>query len=183
MLIQVFLFVWLLLLLFCLFHIGAVYQDSGEWFGLYFESIYGHCSTVLTSYKRNILQNKSLYPIIYKLLELVILLPATNASSEHSFSALNRLKTAWRPSMGQDRLNHLLLLHVHKQLTDGVDIQGVIKEFVRCHPNRESLIATFWGVSTSIIVNTLVYCLKTEINCQSYIMKNENEVMYDAKLL
>ncbi|XP_067942934.1 zinc finger MYM-type protein 1-like [Watersipora subatra] len=53
---------------------------------------------------------KTLFPTINDLL-VIIVLPATNASSERSFSAFKRLKTAMRNSMGQQRLNHPLWLH------------------------------------------------------------------------
>lgn len=100
-------------------------------------------TTVIASYKNNLIINKSLYPIIFKILKLIVVLPATNASSERSFFALSRLKTAGRTSMMQDRLNHLLLLHVHKNKTDTLDIQSVIRDFVQCHPSRESSIAVY----------------------------------------
>ena len=50
--------------------------------------------------------------------KLVLIMPATNATSEHSFSALRRVKTYLRATMGQERLNHVMLLHIHKARTD-----------------------------------------------------------------
>ena len=57
-------------------------------------------------------------------------MPATNATSEPSFSALHRVKTYHRSSMGQMRLNNLMVLHVHKDLTDRLDLNEVGNEFV-----------------------------------------------------
>ena len=48
-------------------------------------------------------------------------MPATNAISERSFSALKRVKTYLRSTTGEGRLNHLMLLHVHKELADSID--------------------------------------------------------------
>ena len=53
-------------------------------------------------------------------LKLILIMPATNATSERSFS---RLKTYLRSSMSQQRLNHLMLLHVHKERTDALDLE------------------------------------------------------------
>lgn len=50
----------------------------------------------------------TLYPQLAQLLRLVIVLPASNASSERCFSAMRRLKTFQRSSMMQQRLNHLM---------------------------------------------------------------------------
>ena len=52
-------------------------------------------------------------------------MPATNAVRESSFSALNTVKTYLRSTTGEARLNHLMLFHIHKELTDGMDIVEV----------------------------------------------------------
>ena len=102
------------------------------------------CSSVIDfidKFKSNIVSNHCYYPPLEQLLRVVLLLPATNASSEQSFSALKRLKTAVKNSMGQARLNSLLIMHVYRELTDRLDIQRIISQFVMCHGNRERDIA------------------------------------------
>ena len=49
--------------------------------------------------------------------KLLLVMPATNATSEHSFSALRCVKTYLRTTMTQQRLNNLMVLHVHKVQT------------------------------------------------------------------
>ena len=102
------------------------------------------CSSVvefIDKFKANIVSNHCYYPLLEQLLRVVLLLPATNASSERSFSALKRLKTALRNSMGQARLNSLFIMHAYKELTDSLDVQKIISQFVMCHGNRERDIA------------------------------------------
>ena len=67
---------------------------------------------------------------VCKLINLILVMPATNAVSERSFSSLRRIKTYLRSTMHQNRLNHLMILHVHKHLTDDIDIKSVANEFV-----------------------------------------------------
>ncbi len=43
-------------------------------------------------------------------MKLVLIMSATNASSEHSFTALHRVKNYLRNTMGQERLNHLMVI-------------------------------------------------------------------------
>ena len=62
--------------------------------------------------------------------KLMLVMPATNAVSERSFSALKRVKTYLRSTTGEARLNHLMLLHVHKELADGIDMVEVANLFV-----------------------------------------------------
>ena len=73
---------------------------------------------------------KDLLDQVCKVAKLVLVMPATNATSERSFSALRRVKSYLRNSMSQQRLNNLMLLHVHKVLTDSIDVVGVANEFV-----------------------------------------------------
>ena len=47
---------------------------------------------------------------------LILVMPATNAISERLFSALRRIKSYLRASMSQERLNHIMVLYVHKHL-------------------------------------------------------------------
>ena len=72
---------------------------------------------------------KELLSEVLTLTKLVFVLPATNAVSERSFSALRHVKTFLRSTMNQDRLNHLMVLHVHKTLTDTLDLIEVANEF------------------------------------------------------
>ena len=50
------------------------------------------------------------------------MLPAMNAVSECSASALRRLKTYLQTTMSQKRLNHCMILHGHNEMTDKLDI-------------------------------------------------------------
>ena len=46
----------------------------------------------------------------------------TNAVSDHSFSPLRRMKSYLWSTMTQQRLNHLMVLHIHTDLTEIFDI-------------------------------------------------------------
>ncbi len=63
-------------------------------------------------------------------------MPATNSSSERSFSAMRRIKTYLRSTMLQERLNSLMVIHVHKELTDNLNMKDVANEFVQISDRR-----------------------------------------------
>ena len=46
---------------------------------------------------------------VLAVMKLLLVMPATNATSERSFSALRRIKTYLRTTMTQQRLNHLMV--------------------------------------------------------------------------
>ena len=75
-------------------------------------------------------------------LKLVLLAPATNAISERSFSALKRLKTYMRATMGDQRLNSLMTLHIHREKTDKLSLLDVANSFVGEKESRKRMLAS-----------------------------------------
>ena len=97
----------------------------------------------ILKYVRSILPvYRTFYSEVIKLLKLLLVMPATNAISERSFSALKRVKTYLRTTMTQRRLNHLMLLHVHKDKTNNIDLKEISNDFV-CNENRLSVSGQF----------------------------------------
>ena len=70
-----------------------------------------------------------LMPQVVKVVKLVLLMPATNAVSERSASAMRRIKTYLRSTMTQCRLNNVMVLHIHKHLTDNLNYIKILNEF------------------------------------------------------
>lgn len=68
--------------------------------------------------------------------------PATNAISERSFSAMKRVKAYLRSTMSQERLNALMVLHVHKQKNDELNILDIANLFVN-KEHRQSIFGQF----------------------------------------
>ena len=80
---------------------------------------------------------------VSRLLQLLIIMPATNATSERSFSALRRVKNYLRTTMLQQRLNNLLVLHVHKECTDHLDLRSIATEFIGDSEHRLRIYGKF----------------------------------------
>ena len=66
----------------------------------------------------------------FTLLRLILVMPATNAVSERSASALRRVKNYLRSTMNQSRLNNLIVLHVHKERCDKLCLQSCVNDFI-----------------------------------------------------
>ena len=88
-------------------------------------------------------QSQSLLSEVVKLMKLVLVMPATNATSERSFSALKRVKTYLRSSMKQSRLNHLMILHVHKEMTDSLNLTDCANDFAGSNEHRFRIFGKF----------------------------------------
>ena len=86
---------------------------------------------------------RQLYSAIVELVKLILVMPATNAVSERTFSALRRLKTWLRSTMGQARLNWCMILHVHNDETDDLNMEAVASEFVSRNSSRQNIFGKF----------------------------------------
>ena len=85
---------------------------------------------------------KDMLSTVHQLIRLYMTVPITSATSERTFSALRRLLTYMRSSMTEKRLN-CLLLHIHKELTDSLDLISIAKEFIGRHDERKKYFGNF----------------------------------------
>ena len=77
------------------------------------------------------------------LAKLLLVMPATNAVSEKSFSALKRVKTYLRSITTDQRLNNVMTLHVHKDETDKLNLVDIADEFCSKSENRKQIFGNF----------------------------------------
>ena len=54
-----------------------------------------------------------------------------------------RMKTYLRPTMPQSRLNDVMILHIHKHLTDDIDVVAALNEFVSVNEDRRKHFGIF----------------------------------------
>ena len=75
---------------------------------------------------------------------LILVMPATNVVSEWLFSTLRRVKPNLRSTMSQVRLNTIMTLHIHKELTDKLDLLEIGNEFMAASNHRQQTLANFF---------------------------------------
>ena len=83
-------------------------------------------SGVVQLFKDNEVWSQML-PQVVKLLRLYLTLPVTSCTAEQSFSSLRRLKTFLRSTLSQPRLNHIALLHTHRDTS--IDLEDICNNF------------------------------------------------------
>lgn len=74
---------------------------------------------------------------VFSLCQLILVNPATSATSERSFSLARRLKTWLRNRASQQRFNNLAILNFHKKRTDCLNINNIANEFVAKTQSRK----------------------------------------------
>ena len=85
------------------------------------------------------LPQRSLIDEVCLVFKLLLVMPATNCTSERSFSALRRIKTYLRSTMTQARLNHLMIINYHQDLTDKMDLEVIADEFIDAKESRSPI--------------------------------------------
>ena len=120
-------------------------------FGLDFQAAYKEQKTVLKPtifdirdyFKSLSHAQRQLLDQVCRAVQLIFVMPATNATSERSFSALRRVKSYLRSTMGQQRLNNLMVLHVHRDRTDSLNLIDVANDFVKDSDQRANVFGNF----------------------------------------
>lgn len=85
--------------------------------------------------KTKVGEYQAILPQLMKLLQLLLVIPATSATSERSFSSMRLVKTYLRTTMNQDRLNYLMMIYVHKERP--IDLKGAMEEFIQRNTERK----------------------------------------------
>ena len=76
-------------------------------------------------------------------LKLILVMPATNAKSERTFSKLKLVKDYCSNTMKQTRLNHLMICSIYPEELDELSITEIGKEFVNRNHRRFDTFGNF----------------------------------------
>lgn len=84
---------------------------------------------------------RNLLNAVERLFKFLVVLPASSATAERSFSTLRRLKNYLRLTrpITQERLNHVAVHHVHKTRVDALDINKIKQLFIHANEYRRSV--------------------------------------------
>lgn len=95
----------------------------------------------VVKFLRENLNTLQLVPEMKKLICILLTIPTSTCTCERSFSALRRLKTWIRNMLTAERLNHLSILNVHRDLVSKIDIDALMDEFISRHQVRMNTFA------------------------------------------
>ncbi|KAL9681431.1 hypothetical protein QQ045_013214 [Rhodiola kirilowii] len=71
----------------------------------------------------------NLFPLVDRLIRLVLTLPVSTATTERAFSAMKIIKTRLRNKMEDGYLSGCMMLHIEKEYVDNIDSEMVIDHF------------------------------------------------------
>ena len=73
---------------------------------------------------------KSIFREVFKLLKIALTTPVATATAVQTLSAPCFLKKILHSTMSQPKLNHVMLLHAHKERTDSLDLKQIARDLV-----------------------------------------------------
>ncbi|CAL1383726.1 unnamed protein product [Linum trigynum] len=79
------------------------------------------------------------FPLVYRLLKLALLLPVATASVERAFSAMNYVKNTLRNRMSDDVMNDFLVGYIESDILDSLDDECILDTFQTMKTRRGSL--------------------------------------------
>jgi hypothetical protein len=79
------------------------------------------------------------YPLVYLLLELALILPVATATVERAFSAMSIIKNRLQNQMGNEWLNDCLVTYIEKDTFVGIENEKIIKYFQNMSSRREQI--------------------------------------------
>ncbi|CAB3988891.1 zinc finger MYM-type 1-like [Paramuricea clavata] len=98
-----------------------------------FKNIVDHKEELKNGSMDNIVQfayeQRKTLPLTWKAYQLMLTAPISVAKNERTFSHLKFVKSVYRSTMGDKRLDNLMLLNCEKDLTDGLDMYQVVNQW------------------------------------------------------
>ena len=79
------------------------------------------------------------YPLVFLLIRLALVLPVATATVERVFSGMNIMKNRLRNRMGDQLMNDNLIVYVEKDIFDSIDNEVIVQRFQNMKPCRVQL--------------------------------------------
>ncbi|CAN1244621.1 Zinc finger MYM-type protein 1 [Linum perenne] len=84
-------------------------------------------------------EKHNVYPLVYLLIKLTLILPVATASVERAFSAMSYIKNKLRNRMGDQWLIDTLVVYIERDMADRLNTECVIQHFQNMKSRRGSL--------------------------------------------
>ena len=78
---------------------------------------------------------KAAFPVLVRMIRIVLTIVVSTAECEQSFSTLRHTKTYLRSTMSEEKLTNVAVLSIEKELSQNLSLDKVIDTFVLKHNN------------------------------------------------
>ena len=137
-------------------------RDLSHELGLYISDVrdgdrFSNMQTIAELFQKMVTTGKhERYPMVYRLLKLVLVLPVTTATVERCFSAMKIVKTYLRNRIGDSYMSNSLICYVEKELMMKVTNEAVVRRFMKMQGRRfddEDEVDTLYFIIQSLFLH------------------------------
>uniref|UniRef100_A0A8I6Y8A0 TTF-type domain-containing protein n=1 Tax=Hordeum vulgare subsp. vulgare TaxID=112509 RepID=A0A8I6Y8A0_HORVV len=93
------------------------------------------------------------FPLVYRLIELALILPVATATVERAFSAMKIIKTDLRNKMNDDWMNHSMLCYIERDIFASIEDDKILEFFQSMRSRKKQLPRVATGSSSSPIID------------------------------
>nr|XP_051210165.1 uncharacterized protein LOC127327429 [Lolium perenne] len=93
------------------------------------------------------------FPLLYRLVELALILPVATATVERAFSAMKIIKTDLRNKMNDDWMNHSMLCYIERHIFASIEDDKILKCFQSMRSRKKQLPSLASGSSSAPIID------------------------------
>ena len=79
------------------------------------------------------------FPLVYRLIELALVLPVATATVERVFSAMKIIKTDLRNRMGDEWMNDSMVVYIEREIFDTIKNEVILQRFQKMKARRIQL--------------------------------------------
>ncbi|KAI4965078.1 hypothetical protein ZWY2020_057526 [Hordeum vulgare] len=95
------------------------------------------------------------FPLVYRLIELALILPVGTATVERAFSAMKIIKTDLRNKMNDDWMNHSMLCYIERDIFASIEDDKILEFFQSMRSPKKQLPRVATGMLA--LTNTTMY--------------------------
>ncbi|XP_071725011.1 uncharacterized protein [Rutidosis leptorrhynchoides] len=99
----------------------------------------------LSNLARKLVETKRdiVYPLVYQLVKLELILPVATVMVEKAFSAVKIVNNGLRNRMGDAWMNDCLIIYIENDVLNNMDRELILRRFQKMRPYRDQLVAEF----------------------------------------
>ncbi|XP_042387988.1 zinc finger MYM-type protein 1-like [Zingiber officinale] len=114
------------------------------------------------------------FPLVYRMIELALVLPVATASVERVFSAMKTVKTDLRNRMGDEWMNDSLVVYIEKDIFSTIENEQILQHFQQMQSRRIQL--------PPLVLTTVAdFCANPEMKLTygRKVMENRSSIKWD----
>ena len=98
-------------------------------------------------------ERQVVFPFVYRLIELALILPVATTSVERAFSSMNIIKTELRIKTGDEWLNHRMVCYIERYIFTSIEDAKILNYFQGIRTHRMNLPRTNGMYQLLILLN------------------------------